>query len=284
MAVEKKAAEGAGEYKEVKMEIRLLEKDDKENKLSFILKDSKPAYANTLRRIMLEEVPVMAIEDIEFRKNSSILYDEMVSNRLGLIPLTTDIKSYNLPSKCKCEGKGCARCQLKMTLKTKEAGIVYASEIKTKDSAIKPVYPKMPIVKLLKGQSLELEATAQLGQGKEHAKWSPGLIYYKQKPVIEINDSKIKDPQKCADVCPKDVFEVKDGKLVISKDNLMDCHLCEACADLCGKDAITVKPSNDFVFYIESWGQLSPKKIFLESIKLFNEQLDEFADKVKALK
>lgn len=266
------------------MEVRLLENNKEQNKLSFILKDTKPAYANTLRRIMLEEVPVMAIEDVEFRKNSSILYDELIAHRLGLLPLTTDLKSYNLPENCKCDGKGCARCQLKLTLKTKETGIIYASQLKSKDPAIKPVYPKMPVVKLLKGQTLELEATAQLGKGKVHSKWSPGLIYYKQKPVIEINDSKVTDVQKAADICPQDVFEVKDGNLVVSKDNLLKCHLCEACQDLFGKDAISVNPSNDFVFYVESWGQLGCKEIVLEAVKIFNEKLIEFGEKVKALK
>ena len=162
------------------MEIRVLENNKEQGKLSFILKDSNPVFANTLRRLMVGEVPTMAIEDIDFLKNNSILYDEMIAHRLGLIPLKTDLKSYNLPDKCKCEGKGCNRCQLKMVLKnTKGSGTVYASEIKSKDPAVKPVYGDMPVVKLLKGQTLELEATAILGRGKHHVKWSPCHAYYK---------------------------------------------------------------------------------------------------------
>ncbi|MFH2028781.1 MAG: DNA-directed RNA polymerase subunit D [Nanoarchaeota archaeon] len=266
------------------MDIKLLQNKKEENKLSFILKDSTPAYANTLRRLISEEVPVMAIEDIEFKKNSSILYDEIIAHRLGLIPLTTDLKSYNIPEKCKCEGKGCARCQLNITLKTKEGGVVYASQLKSKDPAIKPVYPKTPIVNLLKGQSLELEATAQLGQGKVHTKWSPGLVHYKQRPIIEINNSKIDDPAKVIDICPRNIFELKDNKLEVSKDRILDCHLCEACQDLVGKDAISIEPSNDFIFYVESWGQLSCKQMVIEAVNIFNEQLAEITDKIKALK
>jgi len=107
----------------------------------------------------------MAIEDVEVRKNSSSLYDEMIAHRLGLIPLTTDLKSYNLPSECKCEGKGCARCQLVLTLSAKGPGIVYSSSLKSKDPKVKPVFDNFPIVKLLKGQEIELEATATLGTG-----------------------------------------------------------------------------------------------------------------------
>src|SRR3990167_5012975 len=132
------------------MEVRVLENDKEQGKLSFILKDSSPVFVNTLRRLMIDEVPAMAIEDVEFTKNNSILYDEMIAHRLGLVPLKTDLKSYNLPSKCKCEGKGCNRCQLKLILRaTKGSGTVYASELKSKDPAIKPAYPDMPIVKLL---------------------------------------------------------------------------------------------------------------------------------------
>ena len=134
------------------IEIRLLEQDKDNNKTSFILMDSTPSFANILRRIIIEEVPTMAIEDVEFSKNNSILYDEMIAHRLGLLALTTDLKSYNIPAECKCEGKGCARCQLKLTLKSKGPSMVYASEIHTRDAEVKPVYGKTPIVKLLKNQ------------------------------------------------------------------------------------------------------------------------------------
>src|SRR3989338_2657566 len=201
------------------IEIRSLEKD--KEKLSFILKDSTHSFANALRRIMIEDVPTMAIEDVEFRKNSSILYDEVIAHRLGLITLTTDLKSYNIPDECKCDGKGCARCQLKMTLKTKGPAMVYASDIKTRDAAIKPVYPKTIIVKLLKNKALELEATAVLGKGSVHSKWCPGLVYYKQRPIIEI-DSKCDGCGKCVEVCPTKTLELKDSKASVSKDHLLD--------------------------------------------------------------
>ena len=108
------------------MNIELLKLDKKQKKLSFILKNASPAFANAIRRNAIEEVPVMAIEDVEFRNNSSVIYDEIVAHRLGLIPLTTDLKSYNLPDKCKCDGKGCAQCQLKLILKVRGQGVVYS--------------------------------------------------------------------------------------------------------------------------------------------------------------
>ena len=104
--------------------------------------------------------------------------------------------SYELPEECSCKGAGCAKCQLKITLKTGKRGIVLASDAHSKDPKCKFAYPDMPIVKLLAKQKLELEATAVLGQGKNHAKWSPGLVFYKQEPSIKFDDKKLKDEDK----------------------------------------------------------------------------------------
>ena len=262
------------------MEIRLLEKKKEENKISFILKDTDYTFANLIRRVIMDEVPTMAIRDVEFRRNNSILYDDIIAHRLGLIPLSTDLKSYNILEKCKCEGKGCARCQLKLVLKQNKIGVVYSSDMQSKDPGIKPVFPNIPIVKLLKGQDLELEATATLGKGKSHVKWSPGLVYYKYKPVIEI----LKEPknaQEIVDSCPKKIFEIKNNKLSINKDNLLNCHFCEACLSV-GDNSIKVsEKKEEIIFYIESFGQLDCKKILLEAGNIIEEDMDEFASLIK---
>jgi len=264
------------------MEVRFLEKDKEKHKLSFIIKGINYTLANLLRRSMIEEVPVIAVEDVEFRKNNSILYDEIIAHRLGLVPFTTDLKSYNLQEKCKCKGKGCAKCTLKMILKAKGSGTVYASDIKTKDPKVKPVYPKMPIVKLLKNQDLELEAVMVLGKGKEHTKWSPCLCYYKYKPVIEITKN-VSNPEELVKVCPVNIFELKDKKVVINKDNLLKCHLCRACVET--SDAVKLTEKDDeFVFYVESWGQLGCKEIVIEALNIFKEQLQDFEKGVKEIK
>jgi len=102
----------------------------------------------------------MAIDEVTFIENGSALYDEIIANRLGLIPLETDLESYFEKSKCKCKGAGCARCQLTLTLNKTGPCMVYAEDLKSKDPKIKPVYPKTPIVKLLDGQTLKFEAVA----------------------------------------------------------------------------------------------------------------------------
>ena len=256
-------------------EFQIIEKDKKTGKITFIAKGIHSAFANAMRRNILDTVPVMAMEDIEFRKNTSALYDEIIAHRLGLIPLKTDLKSYELPAKCKCKGEGCNRCQLKLTLSAKGPGTVYASDIKSKDPKVKPVYPEMPITKLLKGQEIEFEATAVLGHGKNHMKFSPGLVWYKHKPEITIDEKKITNAEAIAQSCPMNVYETKDGKLKIIKENQNKCHLCLACTDI-SKNAVNIDNNQDeFIISIEPWGQLTPAEMAATAAEMFIETLDE---------
>ena len=263
------------------MDINLLDYDKKKEKCSFMLRGAGASYANSIRRSIIDFVPTMAIEDVEFSKNSSVLYDEIIAHRLGLIPLTTDLKTYTLPSQCKCNGAGCARCQLKFVLKAKGPAIVYSGELKSKDPKVKPVFDDIPIVKLLKGQELEFEATAVLGFGKEHAKWAPGLAWYKHKPVIEIT-KKCDKCDICIQQCPKKIFEVKNGQVEVNKKLLNDCDLCGACFENCPKGIIKInEDENEFIFYVESWGQLSCKEILKEAADCFDGMVDELSEKIK---
>lgn len=159
------------------MKIEILEKTDSEMKFS--VQDITPALANSLRRIMTSEVPTMAIEWVDFKKNDSVLPDEIVANRLGQIPLTFDKKAYTLQSECKCEGKGCSRCQVELVLKKKGPVMVYSGDLKSKDKDVQPVFDKIPIVELFENEELQFEATAQLGLGKNHAKWQASVVGYR---------------------------------------------------------------------------------------------------------
>lgn len=267
------------------MEIKFLGKNKDGSKLSFILKGVDASYANSLRRYMINKVPTLAIEEVEFRKNSSALYDEVIAHRLGLLPLTTDLSSYNLPGEaCKCKGAGCSQCQLKFTLKAKGPKMVYASHLKSKDPKVNPVFPETPIAKLLKDQELELTATAIMGVGKEHIKWSPGLVYYKHKAKITLNKNSFDEAQKIVEECPAKIFVMKNNKISLNDDNLLNCTLCNACVDECKSHEVTVEPEKDtFVFTIESWGQLTSKEIVKEAIDVFNKSLEEFTGKIQEI-
>lgn len=146
----------------------------------FTFKDTHNTIVNSIRRIILEEVPTMAIEDVEVVENGSPLYDETVAQRLGLVPLSTDLSSYEFRANCKCGGIGCAMCEVKMSLSQDEDGYVYSGSIKSDDPQVVPVDAKIPITKLFRGKKIQLNLKAILGNGKEHAKWVPAHVYLRE--------------------------------------------------------------------------------------------------------
>ena len=157
------------------MKIKTLE--SKNNKLVFELDGATPAQINSLRRAAIYKVPVLAIEDVYFTENNSVLYDEQVAIRLGLLALKTDVDKMKLPTECTCKGKGCKKCQVKIVLKEKGPKMVYAKDLKI--TGAEALYPETPIVWLEESHELDLKADAILGIGEEHAKWNTGWMYYK---------------------------------------------------------------------------------------------------------
>jgi len=250
------------------MAIKALEKS--ENEIKFVLDKATPELANALRRTIAFEVPVLAIEDVYFLKNSSALYDEILAHRLGLIPLK-GAKGYTLSAECKCKGKGCAKCTTKIKLKVKGPAVVTAQDLKIKDPSVKPVYPNTPIVKLLENQEVELDATASFGLGKEHTKWSAGLAFYQSYPKISISQKDLKNPNIAVERCPRDVFDVSSSRLVVK--NLENCNLCMSCSDRTGGAVKISSEDGKFIFTVESWGQRSPKDMLTEASKTLKNEL-----------
>ena len=151
--------------------------EDTAEKTALQLEGIDRTYANAIRRFCLSEVPSMAIDDVVILENSSVLYDEILSHRLGMIPLKTDLERYILPEKCDCGNPlGCQKCRVLLVLDATahdKPRTVYSGDLVSEDREIAPISPSIPLVKLAQGQSVKLEAYARLGRGKEHAKWQP---------------------------------------------------------------------------------------------------------------
>ena len=97
------------------VEIQILEKTDEF--MRFIVSGVNVPFVNALRRIMLTEVPTMAIDEIVILENSSIINDEILAHRMGFVPIKTDLDAYSLPEDCKCESEfGCNLCRANLTL------------------------------------------------------------------------------------------------------------------------------------------------------------------------
>jgi DNA-directed RNA polymerase subunit D len=267
------------------MKIEVLEKDG--DNLRVVVKDADVPLMNALRRIALAEVPSMAIDEVVMIENSSILQDEMIAHRLGLLPLKTDLDTYNLPEECECKSEfGCPQCRVTLTMSaesTEGTRSVYSGEMISENPDVMPVSDKVPIIKLSKGQRLKLEAYARLGKGKVHAKWQPvSVCAYKYYPKIETPKADCPDCGKCVDICPKKVFSMKENKVNI--DDLLACTMCMDCVEVCPKKEEGIKvdwEKNAFVMNIESSGALPPERILQEATKMLDSQLKEFEEKLK---
>ena len=262
------------------MKLEVIESSRKENTLLLRFEGVTPSFANLIRRFAMDEVPTLALEDIDVHDNSSALYDEMIALRLGLIPIKTDLSSYTLKSKCSCSGVGCAKCELKITLKSAKKGAVLAGEAQSADPKCTFVYEDMPVVKLAAKQKIEVEATATLGQGKEHAKWSPCLAYYKNEQTISTSAVKLDHEQKARlqKACGS-IVQV-DGKLKVDMEKLQTASFAESCLQVLEEVGAEITDTNNIIFTIESWGQLSCKEILDTAADLAIQELDLLKEKL----
>jgi DNA-directed RNA polymerase subunit D len=270
------------------VEIEVLEKDDKN--MHLLIREVDVPFINALRRIAIAEVPCMAIDEVVMLENSSILQDEIIAHRLGLIPLKTDLDSYNLPEKCTCKSDlGCNLCRVTLTLdvESKEGTrTVHSDELKSENPEIVPVSDKVPIIKLAKEQRLRLEAYARLGKGKNHAKWQPvSMCTYKYMPKIEIASKNCDACEKCVEICPRKVLTKAENKIKVS--DSMACTLCQDCVEACPQNPPAIEighEENNFIFNIESTGALPPERVVSEAIKILDEQLKELENGIKVKK
>jgi len=277
--------EGYGVSKQV--EIRVLEKD--ETSMRLVIRGTDVPLMNALRRIVISEVPSMVIDEIVIVENSSMLQDEVIAHRMGLIPLKTDLDSYNLPEECPCKSEfGCNLCRVTLALDVEakgEARTVYSGDLVSENPNVVPVSDKIPILKLAREQKIKLEAYVRLGKGKNHAKWQPvSMCAYKYYPSIEVTKG-CTACGKCVDICPRRVLVNKDGKIEVG--DLISCTLCQDCVKACPETPAAIRAvgeDNAFVFSLESTSALPPERILTEANKILDKQLKELENEIKVEK
>ena len=146
--------------------IQILTSDDK--KISIKLIGISLHYANALRRICLNGVPIFAIDTVDIIENSSVIPDEGLALTLGMIPLKTELNGFDESN---------SRVILVLDSEaTENTKMVTSAELESKDQVVKPISNQIPIAYLAPGQHIKLEAYARLGRGTEHAKWNSANI------------------------------------------------------------------------------------------------------------
>mmetsp|Transcript_4192 Transcript_4192/g.15815 ORF Transcript_4192/g.15815 Transcript_4192/m.15815 type:complete len:298 (-) Transcript_4192:124-1017(-) len=297
------------------MDLEVLELTDEI--CTFKLKSCDVSIANSLRRIMLAEVPIISIDLVEIEANSSVLHDEFITHRLGLIPLDCtkiNMDKFNYVKDCDCDGN-CNKCtvtyEVNVTSHQDHTLEVTANDLKPTSSihgSELKIYPVkytessedtvIPILRLKKYQQIKLKAIAKKGVAKEHAKWSPvATAVFQYIPDIRLNHDRMnelssKQKQEFVQSCPRPIFSYKAGSdtVDIEDANIDQCMFCKECEkkaqELGAPDLVMVKQKrgakggHDFIFKVESTKALKPEQIILKAINVLQEKLQRVNDKV----
>lgn len=277
--------------------------------IKFVLSNCDVSFANSFRRILISEIPTMAIELVNIEKNSTCLHDEFLAHRLGLIPLlSSSVDSYLYSRECEClPNQPCEKCKVffELDVKCEQDDIL---EVTSRD--LRRLYPRydekdevrpvkvfnfngdengITIVKLSKNQEVKLTCEARKGIGKYHTKWSPVCVAnFQHEAVIKLNDSILNDlnllqKKEFVNSCPTKVYEINEKTNNIEVANEQNCMFCDECVrKLEGfkiedtEQAVKITTRKDrFFFTVESNGSLKPEDILRSGLNVLNNKLKE---------
>ncbi|XP_049850792.1 DNA-directed RNA polymerase II subunit rpb3-like [Schistocerca gregaria] len=265
--------------------------------ITFDLMNVDIGVANALRRVLIAEVPTMAIDLVEIYSNTSPLHDEFIAHRLGLIPILSEsCNNKKYIRECDCEN-GCDLCQVELMLDVKcvdqdrmtvtDQDLIVISG----DETIRPVplvtdkaEQGITITKLARNQELKLRAKVRKGIGKDHAKYIPSVGATFQLDVdIRLNQNELdmlKSSQKkeFVDSCPTKVYKYDNMTDIVDIEDSTRCTFCQVCKDKAQKMGhpnlvFLTEKQDKFRFIVETSKSLPPDEVVLNGLKVLLDKL-----------
>ena len=253
-------------------EVEFIERDDR--KARFLVRGMTPAVANGIRRAMIADVPTFSIDTVRFVENSSVMFDEMIGLRLGLVPLTTPLDDFE-------QGD-----TVTLSLDVEGPATAYSGDIETSDELVKPAEQNVPVIELKEGQRLQLEADAVLGSGKAHAKHQGGVaVGYRHLHRVEVvgdaGEFEEQEPNVLRGVIEEQAAEhaadesAEDGDLVPTSE--FDNDLTNRYP---GKDVEVHDVPGAFVFHVETDGSFTVEELVRRAVESISDRAAELEQKV----
>lgn len=256
--------------------------------------------ANAIRRILLVEVPSIAVETVFVHSNNSIMHDEMLAHRLGLVPLRIDPRSFTVWNKGdKVTPQNTVkfslnvRCEMNRSAPRDDEAPpdvlykghkVYSGDMKyvpmpgqSLAPPPAPVHDDIVLAKLRPGQDIHIEMNATKNIGKEHAKWSPvSTASYRLLPEVTITrETSGRLAKGLKNLCPANVFDIEDDHAVVRRPR--DCTMCRECVrEKPFSDHVELTRKRDhFIFDVESTGVMDADILVTQALDVLVEKCDK---------
>ena len=239
----------------------------------FLVRGVSPAVANGIRRAMVADVPTFSIDTVRFVENSSVMFDEMIGLRLGLVPLSTPLDDFE-------EGD-----VVTLALDVEGPATAYSGDIESSDPMVEPADNNIPIIELKENQHLELEADAVLDTGKSHAKHQGGVsVGYRHLQRVEVVGDAGEFEEQESNILRGVIEEAAAEHADADADNgdlvPTDAFDNDLTARYPGKEVEVHDVPNAFVFHVETDGSFSAEELVLRAAETLGDRAEELESKV----
>ena len=242
-------------------DVEFIERDDRNAR--FLVRGATPAFANGIRRAMIADVPTFSIDTVRFVENSSVMFDEMIGLRLGLVPLSTPLDDFEVGD------------EVTLALDVEGPATAYSGDIETSDEMVQPADDNIPIIELKEQQRIELEADAVLDRGRDHAKHQGGVaVGYRHLQRVEVVDDAGEFDEQEPNIL-RGVIETEDGELVPTGE--FDHDLTNRYP---GKEIEVHDVPDAFVFHVETDGSFSVEELVTRAVESIGDRAAELETKV----
>ncbi|KAL0947087.1 hypothetical protein HGRIS_013228 [Hohenbuehelia grisea] len=280
--------------------------------IEFDLVGVDASIANALRRVMMAEVPTTAVENVFIFTNTSVIADEVLSHRMGMIPLNIDpalmtMRSEELTDRDTVVFRVDIECRRNYDApegSTKDSELYINHELLSshltwipqgeqatvfRDKSPAPTNPNIVLAKLRPGQEIRMDLHVAKGYGQDHAKFSPvATASYRILPSITLNPQKPVPPelalkfQRC--FSPGVIHVDPVTKAVSVKDARKDTVSREALRHPEFNGRFTQgRVKNHFLFNVESEGPYAPERLLIEALICMRQKIAAIKEAAVAL-